>query len=553
MSKCLSKDRNNNPCRSHSQDDTQFCKNHQYMVGYTVEMLSALQLCKGCKKMYYFEGDVKQCVNCLDRGKENRVKAKENVVLCKSDGCKFKRSVENIYCGLHQLCLFVDECAAEGVRPCVKYLKGCRAKLGADYTFKSCQECLQKERERDKAKRSGVSGEVVDGMKQCSVCCQRRPVEMYSGADNTETKTCKPCRDENKRQDERRDMEHRRELERIASLKPERQAVKRDWKEANPEKVAMGYLNYRDRQHNENQEEYLKHNSEIMAKWRENNPEKVQDMNDKRMHSIEINFKNYKHNCTLNRRQFELSLEQFETIVTTPCFYCNIIQEKGFNGIDRMDQKQGYVIENCVSCCKLCNFMKGALDNITFLQRVEHILKRNTMITGGSYHPSAFQNHNSSSYSSYKKRAEEKGLCFELTLEDFNALILENCYICGKQTDEDHTNGVDRFDNEKGYTFHNANACCGECNLMKKEIDYDVMLEQLKKIYDCTQGKEMPKPSATVTNITSPSPNKMSKTEIKDHQQEQREMRRKIIREKYADDEFNKQRAAEIAKNRRNV
>lgn len=112
MSKCLSKDRNNNPCRSHSQDDTQFCKNHQYMVGYTVEMLSALQLCKGCKKMYYFEGDVKQCVNCLDRGKENRVKAKENVVLCKSDGCKFKRSVENIYCGLHHLCLFVDECTA---------------------------------------------------------------------------------------------------------------------------------------------------------------------------------------------------------------------------------------------------------------------------------------------------------------------------------------------------------------------------------------------------------------------------------------------------------
>jgi hypothetical protein len=290
-----------------------------------------------------------------------------------------------------------------------------------------------------------------------------------------------------------------------------------------------------------------------MAKWRENNPEKVQDMNDKRMHSIEINFKNYKHNCTLNRRQFELSLEQFETIVTTPCFYCNIIQEKGFNGIDRMDQKQGYVIENCVSCCKLCNFMKGALDNITFLQRVEHILKRNTMITGGSYYPDAFQNHQSGSYSEYKKRAEQKGLAFELTIEDFDKLILENCYICGKKTDENHTNGVDRFDNEQGYTFHNSNACCGECNCMKKEIDYDVLLAQFKKIYDCTQGKEMPKPSVTVTNIRSPNVNKMSKTEIKDHQQEQREMRRKIIREKYADDEFKKQRAAEIANNRRNV
>jgi hypothetical protein len=297
----------------------------------------------------------------------------------------------------------------------------------------------------------------------------------------------------------------------------------------------------------------LQRNAETILKWRENNPEKVQDMNDKRMHSIEINFNHYKYDSTFHRRQFELSLEQFETIVKSPCEYCGTIQDKGFNGIDRMDQKQGYVIENCVSCCKLCNFMKGALDNITFLQRVQHILKRNTMITGGNYYPDAFQNHQSGSYSEYKKRAEQKGLAFELTIEDFNALILENCYICGKKTDENHTNGVDRFDNEQGYTFHNSNACCGECNCMKKEIDYDVLLAQFKKIYDNSHGKEMPKPSVTVTNIRSPNLNKMTRTEVKKYQQEQREMRRKIIREKYADDEFKKQRAAEIANNRRNV
>jgi hypothetical protein len=553
MSKCLGKDRNNNACRSNAQDGTQFCKNHQYMVDYTPEMLLALQLCKGCMKMYFFEGDAKQCAICKERGKESRAKAKENVVLCKSDGCKFKRSVENIYCGLHQICLFVDECTAEGVRPCVKYLKGCRTKLGADYANKSCQECLQKERERDKARRSVVSGEVVDGMKQCSVCCQRRPIEAYSGAGGAEMKTCKPCRDENKRQDEKRDKEHKREIDRIGAQKPERQAVKREWREANPEKVALGWLNYRDRQHNENQEEYLKRNAEIMSKWRENNPKKVEEMNDKRLHSIEFNFIHYKYDSTLKRREFNLSFEQFETIVKSPCFYCGIIQDKGFNGIDKTDQTQGYVIENCVSCCKLCNFMKGAVDNITFLQRVEHILKRNTMITGGNYYPDAFQNHQSVSYASYKQRAERMGLEFELTVEDFDKLILENCYICGKKTDENHTNGVDRFDNERGYTFHNSNACCGECNVMKNTTDYDVLLEQFKKIYDNTLGKEMPKPSVTVTSILSPNLEKMTRPEVKEYQQEQREAKRKAIREKYADEEFKKQRAAEIAKNRRNV
>ena len=450
MSKCLSKDRNNNPCRSHSQDDTQFCKNHQYMVGYTVEMLSALQLCKGCKKMYYFEGDVKQCVNCLDRGKENRVKAKENVVLCKSDGCKFKRSVENIYCGLHQLCLFVDECTAEGVRPCVKYLKGCRAKLGADYTFKSCQECLQKERERDKAKRSGVSGEVVDGMKQCSVCCQRRPVEMYSGADNTETKTCKPCRDENKRQDERRDIEHRRELERIASLKPERQAVKRDWKEANPEKVALSELNYRNRRF----------------------PGTV-----------------------------DLTDEQFCYIVMQPCYYCGEIQDKGFNGIDRVDSMKGYDLDNCVSACTQCNMMKGALDIVTFIQRVEHILRHTCKLSTGQRYPDAFANHTGSTYDSYIYNAVKRGYDFEMTKEDYYKLIKEACYVCGKKSDENHTNGIDRFDNEVGYTFHNSNACCTECNIMKKDFDFFLFLERLEKIYENCSKKELKTPSVRIINI----------------------------------------------------
>jgi hypothetical protein len=290
-----------------------------------------------------------------------------------------------------------------------------------------------------------------------------------------------------------------------------------------------------------------------MSKWRENNPEKVKESNDNRLHSIEINFNHYKYDSTVQRREFDLSFEQFETIVKSPCFYCGIIQDKGFNGIDKTDQTQGYVIKNCVSCCKLCNFLKGALDNITFLQRVEHILKRNTMITGGNYYPNAFQNHNSSSYASYKQRAERMGIEFELNVEDFDKLILENCYICGKKTDENHTNGVDRFDNERGYTFHNANACCGECNCMKKEIDYDVFLAQFKKIYDNTLGKEMPTPSVTVTSILSPNLGKMTKTEVKEHQQEQREIRRKNIREKYADEEFKKQRAAEIAKNCRNV
>jgi len=587
MSKCASKDRNNNPCRNCTEDGSKFCKNHQYMVNYTPEMLCALQLCKGCKKMYYFDGDVKQCVKCSERGNEIRIKAKDAVVLCKSDGCKYKRSTQNIYCGLHQLCLFVDECENEGVRPCTKYLKGCRTKLGTDYANKSCQECLQKERDRDNAKRSSVSCEVIDGMKQCSVCCKSKPSADYLGKgndsilrkdpketlvsfnnvnevpnsdlrkDQKETsvsfKTCSQCRDEFKRQNEKRDKEHVRELDRINSKKPERVAAKHAWEEANPEKVVLKTLNYRGRQHNENQEQYLKRNAETMANWRENNPEKMKEMNDARLKNVQITFNHYKYDCTIKRRLFELSFEEFDSTVKDPCYYCGIVQDKGFNGIDRMDQTQGYVIENCVSCCKLCNFMKGAVDNITFLQRVEHILKHNNMIPCGNYYPSAFQNHKSLSYSEYKRNAEARGYCFEISIEEFNAIILENCYICGKKNHENHTNGVDRFDNEVGYTIDNVNACCGECNFMKKDTEYDLFMDQLHKIYECSSQKEMTKPSVTVTNILSPNLNKMTTDEVHEHQHEQMQLKRKAMREKYTDQEFLKKHAKEVVENRRNI
>jgi hypothetical protein len=515
------------------------------MNEYTSEMIDAIQFCKGCNKWKDLPSGKIQCLSCGERGAENRAKAKNKVVLCKSDGCTFKKSDENNYCGKHQLCLFVDECLAEGTKPCAKYLKGCRAKLGSEYMFKSCPECLIKERERDNAKRSAVTGEIVDGKKQCTVCCKFKPVEEYP-----ETKTCSQCREEFKKQNEKRDKEHVNKIQRIASQKPERKAVKNQWVKANPEKVIMKTLNYRDRQHNEHQEEYLKRNAETMAKWRENNPEKVEEANDARLKDINTHYHNYQYKSNKYRLKFDLSLKQFETIVKMPCYYCGIIQDKGFNGIDRMDQTQSYVYENCASCCKVCNYLKGSVDNITFLQRVEHILTKNSMIKNGNYYPTAFANHRKTSYSNYKNSAMKRNYLFDLSQEQFDNLIQENCYICGKKSDETHTNGVDRFDNDIGYTVENVNSCCGECNFMKNDMDYNDFLEQLKKIFIYSSKIEMVKPSIYVSNAINPVANKMSKKEVKEYQDQQRQIKRQTTREKYANEEYKKMRVEQLVKNK---
>ncbi len=91
--KCLAKDRYNDNCRNHMLKESRFCKYHQYMNDYDDTMLSKLELCSSCLKMYYFEGNTKICEKCKNRSIINRQKSRENRVLCTKSGCKFKRSV----------------------------------------------------------------------------------------------------------------------------------------------------------------------------------------------------------------------------------------------------------------------------------------------------------------------------------------------------------------------------------------------------------------------------------------------------------------------------
>ena len=66
----------------------------------------------------------------------------------------------------------------------------------------------------------------------------------------------------------------------------------------------------------------------------------------------------------------ELTDEQMKYLLDNNCYYCNCPQAFG---IDRIDSKKDYTIENCVSCCKYCNIMKNKFEKDLFLQKVEQI------------------------------------------------------------------------------------------------------------------------------------------------------------------------------------
>ena len=46
-----------------------------------------------------------------------------------------------------------------------------------------------------------------------------------------------------------------------------------------------------------------------------------------------------------------------------------------YNGIDRLDNNEGYLPSNVVTCCKICNRAKHSLTVVEFLEWVRDISK----------------------------------------------------------------------------------------------------------------------------------------------------------------------------------
>ncbi|MEW6238393.1 MAG: hypothetical protein AB1656_23665 [Candidatus Omnitrophota bacterium] len=73
-------------------------------------------------------------------------------------------------------------------------------------------------------------------------------------------------------------------------------------------------------------------------------------------------------------------------------------------------------------------------------------------------------------YSVYKKRAEKQFKGEEhLTEDEFISISQQNCHYC----DKSGPNGIDRFDNIKGYTKENCVPCCKHCNYVKGNLSIE--------------------------------------------------------------------------------
>jgi len=102
--------------------------------------------------------------------------------------------------------------------------------------------------------------------------------------------------------------------------------------------------------------------------------------------AFNILFSTYCRNAKKRGIAFKITKKDFKKLSKQTCHYCGqepsqIIKKRGYygeyiyNGIDRIDNTKEYALNNCVPCCKDCNYMKRTLPVDVFITHVKRIVE----------------------------------------------------------------------------------------------------------------------------------------------------------------------------------
>ena len=104
-------------------------------------------------------------------------------------------------------------------------------------------------------------------------------------------------------------------------------------------------------------------------------------------------------------------------------------------------------------------------------------------------------------YSHYKGSAKFRKVCFNLSRKIFKNIVDSDCYYCGQKPYAIIKgpsfrrpyiyNGIDRVNNNVGYTKKNCVPCCKVCNVAKATYTQKFFIEWSKRLYFNLKGKKL--------------------------------------------------------------
>lgn len=414
----------------------------------------SIKFCKTCRKDVEIEDGFATCQPCRDRGAANREKYRQKKIFCKAikpdkKRCDFEvhEKCGGLYCMKHES-FWINYQAEEKLgkkivrcnsrTQCDPDKPGIKAILPAGHTKKKCENCLVKERQKEKElreKKKSIGKKLtVKNLYTCIKCA----IGVTHTIDNMGVRgigeisnLCKV---------------HFEKQQKIEEKRPDR----------------------------ERKEEF-----------------KLYDSTPKRK------FRTYQKNARERDVDFNIDYDTFADLINSDCYYCGADKGKYTNGVDRVDNNIGYEYDNIVTACSMCNKMKNTLSESKFILLCAHIAHHNKLFDTKLY-PEIFSDHYSETectYESYKTGAKKRKYKFKLTSEEFDEIRTDPCYICGKESTDSHKNGIDRVDNNIGYIISNCKSCCGDCNFFKRALDYEAFLDKCAciAIYSLDRLEELKK------------------------------------------------------------
>jgi hypothetical protein len=128
-----------------------------------------------------------------------------------------------------------------------------------------------------------------------------------------------------------------------------------------------------------------------------------------------------------------------------------------------------------------------------------------TLYDGRKAHP-RFSLHESNMrdrYFRHKASATQRGLAFELSLNEWRAIVTSACVFCGAEPSHRHYrrqygrvhqrnyaaapfffNSIDRIDVEQGYYGSNCQAACVLCNRLRSDLAVEAFTRHVRAIVD---------------------------------------------------------------------
>ena len=422
---------------------------------------------------------------------------------CKSNAHK---ECGSIYCRKHrpEWIVEVNDEKALGVRRCGIHgctgsgVKGLGVILAPDYERESCEDCRKRVAITDKKRRDSV----IDRNKKLSdtdpkfKCCHECPLgtNMHPIEDMGVTfrgQISPRCKRHFERQQEYEGARIRPKRDYSEYLSREEvKQNKKQWLLDNPGNVYMYHAKYIRFKYGTNPALYKKIRADASALFRLKHPEVVEELKIKRKTNPYYAFQYYHYQADKRGIIFKLSIKEpdefnnFYKLINSNCYYCNGKHDIYFNGIDRLDSSGGYTQDNTVPCCTMCNNMKNTLNVPTFILMCSHIVATNQLYPEAAFCEIVFNDYKTNGFSGYESSAESRHISFDINKDDFTKIQKRiKCYICGKPNVKgEHTNGIDRKNNDIGYLIDNCELCCGNCNYLKGKLCYDVFMEQCIKI-----------------------------------------------------------------------